>query len=118
MGNPSDTLGIAPRGVGPPPAGPVTRGGPWGAGVRRQRLEPQRDAGAEAVGALPHQRRHLGHEGALALRGDGLLRLLLAHRGPLELLHQLPPLVGARAAGGDGVVLGLGHPTRGHGQGG
>ncbi|PKK17156.1 lysine-specific demethylase 5C-like, partial [Columba livia] len=65
-------------------------------GVRGQRVEPERDAGAAAVGAVPHQRRHLGDEGALALRGDGVLRLLLAHRGPLELLHQLPPLGGAQ----------------------
>lgn len=63
------------------------------AGLRSQRLEPERDARAGAVAAVPHQRRHLGDEGALALRGDGVLRVLLAHRGPLELLHQLPALV-------------------------
>ena len=62
-------------------------------GVRQLWLEPDQPAGAGAVGADPHQRRHLGHEGALALRGHVLLLLLLAHRGPLELLHQLPALV-------------------------
>ena len=48
-------------------------------GVCHQWLEPERDAGAGAVRAVPHQRRHLRHEGALALRRHGLLGLLLAY---------------------------------------
>lgn len=62
-------------------------------GVCQLRLEPEQHASAGAVGAHPHQRRHLGHEGALALCGNVFLLFLLAHRGPLELLHQLPALV-------------------------
>ncbi len=62
-------------------------------GVRKLGLEPEQHAGAGAVGADPHQRGHQRHEAALALRGHVLLVLLLAHRGPLELLHQLPALV-------------------------
>lgn len=62
-------------------------------GVRQLRLEPEQHASAGAVGAHPHQCGHLWYEGALALRGHVFLLILLAHRGPLELLHQLPALV-------------------------
>lgn len=37
--------------------------------------------------------RHLRDDTSLALCGHVFLLLLLAHRGSLELLHQLPPLV-------------------------
>lgn len=63
------------------------------AGICQLGLEPEQHAGAGAVGADAHQRRHQRHESALAVRGHVLLVLLLAHRGPLELLHQLPALV-------------------------
>lgn len=65
-------------------------------GVRVLRLEPEQPAGAGGLGAGLHQRRHLGHEGALDVRGHVLCHLLLAQRGPLELLHQLPALGGAQ----------------------
>lgn len=63
------------------------------AGIPGQRLELEQHAGDGAVGPGPHHGRHLRHEAALAVRGHVLLLLLLAHRGPLELLHQLPALV-------------------------
>ena len=62
-------------------------------GVCQLRLEPEQHASAGAVGAHPHKCGHLGYEGALALRGHVFLLFLLAHRGSLELLHQLPALV-------------------------
>ena len=56
-------------------------------------LEPEQLAYPERVCAVPHQCGYLRHEGALELCGHVLLGLLLAQRGPLELLHQLPTLV-------------------------
>lgn len=65
-------------------------------GVCTQWLEPECDASVRAVIIVPYQCRHLGHEGAMAVCGHGVLCLLLAHRGPLELLHQLLALVMSR----------------------
>lgn len=58
-------------------------------------LEPEQHAHSGTVSACSHQCRHLWHEGALAVRRDVLLLLLLAYRRPLELFHQLPALVRA-----------------------
>lgn len=62
-------------------------------GVRQLGLEPEQYASAGAVGAHPHQCGHLGYEGTLALCRHVFLLILLAHRGPLELLNQFPALV-------------------------
>lgn len=56
-------------------------------GICTLRLEPQRDACTGAVSTVPYQWRHLWDEGPMALCGHGLLSLLLAHRGSLELLY-------------------------------
>lgn len=63
------------------------------AGICPQRLEPKCYASVGTVIVVPHQCRYLWHEGAMAICGHGVLRFLLAHRGPLELLHQLFTLV-------------------------
>ncbi len=62
-------------------------------GVHQLGVEPEQPAGAGRVRDAPHQRRHLRHEDPLVLRRHVLFVLLLAHRGPLELLHQLHALV-------------------------
>ena len=62
-------------------------------GLRQLRLESEQHASPRTIRAHPHQCGHLRYEGALALCGDVFFLLLLAHRGPLELLHQLPALV-------------------------
>lgn len=56
-------------------------------------LEPQRATCCGQIGVALHRNGYLGHEDPLVLRGHVFLLLLLAHRGPLELLHQLYALV-------------------------
>lgn len=56
-------------------------------------MEPEQHASAGRLGADSHYSWHLWDEVTLAVRGHVLLCLLLAHRGPLELLHKLPSLV-------------------------
>jgi len=57
------------------------------ADLPNQRLEPEQHAGVGCLGADSRYGRHLWDEVTLAVRGHVLLLLLLAHRGPLELLH-------------------------------
>lgn len=56
-------------------------------------LEPEQLGHDEPFCVDSRDRRHLRDDSSVALRGHVFLLLLLAHRGPLELLHQLPPLV-------------------------
>ena len=62
-------------------------------GIRECRVESEQSAGAGPVCAAPHHGRHLWHEDPVVLCGHVFLQLCLAHRGSLELLHQLHALV-------------------------
>ena len=55
-------------------------------------MEPQQPAHPSQVRPFPLWWLHHGHDCALGVRGDALLLILLAYRGPLHLLHQLPAL--------------------------
>lgn len=50
-------------------------------------MEPESSARVRAIGVTIRKRRRVRHEGAVVLRGHVLQQLLLAYRGPLELLH-------------------------------
>lgn len=56
-------------------------------------LEPEQPGDDEPFCADPRDGRHLWDDASVALCRHVFLLLLLAHRGSLELLHQLPPLV-------------------------
>ncbi|CAM9539946.1 unnamed protein product [Ectocarpus sp. 13 AM-2016] len=58
--------------------------------LRAGRLEPELSANLGRVLASVSGDSDPGGDGALALRGHGLQRLLLAQRGPLPVLDQLP----------------------------
>ena len=55
-------------------------------------MEPQPSARRAQLDPEVDRHGHLGDEGPLALRGDVLFDLLLAHGGPLDAQHQLPAL--------------------------
>ena len=62
-------------------------------GIHKLGLESEQSSGVGSVCDAPHQCGHIWYENPVVLRRDVFLVLLLAHRGPLELLHQLSPLV-------------------------
>lgn len=56
-------------------------------GICNQWMESECNASAGSVCSLPHQCRHLRHEGSLAVCRHGILSILLAYWGSLELLY-------------------------------
>ena len=58
-------------------------------------MELEQPARAGKLGVEIHRHGHFRNEGSVAVRWHVLLHLLLAHRGPLDAVDQLPPLGGA-----------------------
>ncbi len=56
------------------------------------RVEPEQPARATKFSSSVDRHGHIGDEDTLAVRRYVLLHVLLAHRGPLDPVHQLPPL--------------------------